>query len=689
MQALRETDPRRIGPYAVLGRLGAGGMGVVYLAEAPAGRRLAVKLVRAEHAEDRTFRARFRQEVRAARTVGGPGTYIARVVDADTEAELPWMASEFIDGPNLRDAILDHGRLPEDAVRSLGAALSEALIAIHGQGMVHRDLKPSNILLAQDGPRVIDFGIVRALEATALTRTGTVVGSVGYVSPEQIRNNGHVGPPSDVFALGAVLAYAAAGREPFGEGQDAVILMRIMNRDFDLSTVPEGIRWLVEPCLREEPEERPTPGEVMSAVAHTPESLRESWHPGWYAAAAAGHESSEGVERWLPERDSGEQESRVEYLAPLTVTGASADAPAAPPSRRRLLQGLAAGTLAAAGVGTGGWLWLRDRGGDGEDAGGGTSTSARPSATPRPAVVDWAYGIARLSEDGGPSVALSPDGDTLYFGGVDGKLHAVSPNGRELWKTDLGEPPLYGGTVGAAVTTDDGAYCLYGNGQKLCAVDVGGRVRWERVFAGDQYGTIPVLAGELVLVTTDVFAEKHMVRAYRSDGSLAWRAALPDPADEPPVVAENVIYVAISSDELITLNTEKGTRLSGFQTASSDRRPAEFSGTAVIPPDGAGSKGLVVHTSYGRLVAVDFDDGSEAWTLDGRSGTSSSGPTVHEDLIYAFLGEKLFVVDRKGAPQQVLTFPNTPVLTDYRPVVDNRHVYVATDKGIAAVNLPT
>jgi outer membrane protein assembly factor BamB len=302
--------------------------------------------------------------------------------------------------------------------------------------------------------------------------------------------------------------------------------------------------------------------------------------------------------------------------------------------------------------------------------------------------VDWAYGSARLSENGGPSVALSPDGDTLYFGGVDGKLHAVSPDGRELWKTDLGEPPLYGGTVGAAVTTDDGAYCLYGNGQKLCAVDVGGRVRWEHVFAGDQYDTIPVLAGELVLVTTDVFAKKHMVRAYRSDGNPAWRASLPDRADEPPVVAENVIYVAVSSEKLITLNAEKGTRLSGFQTASSDRRPAEFNGTAVVPSDGAGSKALVVHTSYGRLVAVDFDDGSKAWTLDGRSGANSSEPTVHEDLIYAFLGEKLFVVDRDGVPQQVLTFPETPVLTDYRPVVDSRHVYVATDKGIAAVNLP-
>jgi serine/threonine protein kinase len=185
VQALRETDPRRIGPYTVLGRLGAGGMGEVYLAETVSGLRLAVKVVRSEHAEDRTFRARFRQEVRAAQTVGGTGTFTARVVDADTESERPWMATEFVDGPNLRDAVLDHGPLPEEAVWVVAAALGEALIAIHAQGLVHRDLKPSNILLSPDGPRVIDFGIVRALEATALTRTGTVVGSSGTSRPNR------------------------------------------------------------------------------------------------------------------------------------------------------------------------------------------------------------------------------------------------------------------------------------------------------------------------------------------------------------------------------------------------------------------------------------------------------------------------------------------------------------------------
>ncbi|QTD98032.1 serine/threonine-protein kinase [Streptomyces cyanogenus] len=312
MQPLRAADPRHIGPYTVVHRLGAGGMGEVYLAESRTGLRLAVKVVRAEHAEDRTFRARFRHEVRAAQTVGGAGTYTARVVDADTEAERPWMATEFVSGPNLRDAVLDHGALPGPAVRILAAALGEALAAIHAKGLVHRDLKPSNILLGPDGPRVIDFGIVRALEATALTRTGAVVGSVGYVSPEQIRNGGQVGPPSDVFSLGAVLGYAAAGREPFGEGQDSVVLLRILTRDFDLSGVPEDIRPLVAACLAEDPLQRPEPAEVLAAAGFTPDTLRAAVRPGWYGPAAN------------PSPATDDRPSGVEYLAP--------DLPTPPPT---------------------------------------------------------------------------------------------------------------------------------------------------------------------------------------------------------------------------------------------------------------------------------------------------------------------------------------------------------------------
>ncbi|WP_316753890.1 protein kinase domain-containing protein [Streptomyces herbicida] len=343
MDALRAADPRRIGPYEVLGRLGAGGMGEVYLAESRTGLRLAVKVVRAEHAEDRTFRARFRHEVRAAQTVGGAGTYTARVVDADTGAERPWMATEFVEGPNLRDAVLDGGALPRSAVRVLAGALGEALAAIHAKGMVHRDLKPSNILLGADGPRVIDFGIVRALEATSLTRTGAVVGSVGYVSPEQIRNGGQVGPPSDIFSLGAVLAYAAAGREPFGEGQDSVVLLRILTRDFDLSGVPEELRPLVAACLREDPLERPTPADLLASTGHSPTSLRAGIRPGWYAGTPD-PTPRHAAPHWIPtDRASG-----VEYAAPHTpATTAPGTDTSAPPAAAPVTGAAAPGTAIA------------------------------------------------------------------------------------------------------------------------------------------------------------------------------------------------------------------------------------------------------------------------------------------------------------------------------------------------------
>lgn len=304
MQALRATDPRRIGPYEVIGRLGAGGMGEVYLARSRAGLRLAVKVVRPEYAQDPVFRARFRQEVRAAQRVGGAGTYTARVVDADPEGEHPWMATEFVTGPSLRRAVAEHGPLPERAVYVLAGALGEALAAIHAQGLVHRDLKPSNILLAPDGPRVIDFGIVRAMEATAVTRTGAIVGSIGYLAPEQIRNGGQVGPPSDVFALGAVLAYAVTGRAPFGEGQDSVILLRILTRDFDLTGVPDGLLPLVGACLDEDPARRPTPRDVIIAAGA---SLRTTLGPDWYLEGSTGG-------RGIGVTATAEHLSGVEYL---------------------------------------------------------------------------------------------------------------------------------------------------------------------------------------------------------------------------------------------------------------------------------------------------------------------------------------------------------------------------------------
>ncbi|MGW2523401.1 protein kinase domain-containing protein [Streptomyces sp. NPDC001617] len=738
MEALRANDPRRIGPYEVLGRLGAGGMGEVYLAEARGGPRLAVKVVRAEHAEDRTFRARFRQEVRAAQSIGGAGTYTARVVDADTEAERPWMATEFVDGPNLRDAVLDHGALPEPAVRLLAGALGEALAAIHAKGMVHRDLKPSNILLAPDGPRVIDFGIVRALEATALTNTGAVVGSVGYVSPEQIRNGAEVGPPSDVFSLGAVLAYAAAGREPFGEGQDSVILLRILTRDFDLSGVPESLRGLVESCLRDDPADRPTPARLTGTAGHTADTLREGLRPGWYTKAASPlAEPAEEIERWLPERDSGERESRVEYVAPMTMTGVTAaDATVADvtdstvadgerPSRRGLLRVLVGGAVVAAGAGTGGWLWLRDQGGGGRPGTAGdpsatsVSTSRSPSAS-LPAGVDWTYGVGGLGGRAGgrhgACVALSPAGDTVYIGGADGSLHAVSPTGKKLWSVDLGGPVM------PPLATADGAYCLLENGgeaaSKLCAVGPDGKVRWTRKITGTGGSQFPVAAGDLVLVASGT-ADAGGVRAYTSAGDVRWYARTTFGPTSEPTVAGGVAYVGTFGNVVDALDVKDGNRRWSAPTGGDAGRPTlvgrtllvgasgdlplhgiNLSGTTVwnAASDDAGGRryftcvrfgDLAVTTDQGRLAALDPSDGSTRWTFDGSPGGSDhSDPTVAGNSVYVRLGGALYVVDRGGKQRGKLSLGDLgPEDGVHSAVVHGKRVYVATAEGIAALDL--
>jgi len=209
LAALQAGDPQRVGPYVLLGRLGSGGMGRVYLARSPGGRMVAVKVIRANLAEDAGFRARFAREVSAARKVGG--LYTAQVVDADIDGPVPWLVTAYVPGTSLSDAVERHGPLPDSSVLALAAGLAEGLIAIHAAGVIHRDLKPSNVLLAQDGPRIIDFGISSAAEATALTGTGFMIGSPGFMSPEQAEGF-TVGPASDIFSLAGVLIYAARGR---------------------------------------------------------------------------------------------------------------------------------------------------------------------------------------------------------------------------------------------------------------------------------------------------------------------------------------------------------------------------------------------------------------------------------------------------------------------------------------------
>jgi serine/threonine protein kinase len=267
MQQLHMGDPERFGAFLVLGRLGAGGMGTVYLAQSPGGRRVAVKTIRVEQAADSGVRERFRREVDAARRVSGFWT--APVVDADPDAATPWVATAYLDAPDLGQHVQRQGPLPAAEVRSLAAGLAEALAAIHQAGLIHRDLKPANVLITEDGPRVIDFGIARADTADiTLTTLGGILGTPGYMSPEQA-NGEVVGPASDVFSLGAVLYYAATGTGPFGHGTVPALLYRVVHDDPELTPVPDALRPLLAACFDKEPEHRPTATDVLTWLSRS------------------------------------------------------------------------------------------------------------------------------------------------------------------------------------------------------------------------------------------------------------------------------------------------------------------------------------------------------------------------------------------------------------------------------------
>jgi serine/threonine protein kinase len=333
MERLTAEDPRWIGDFRLLNRLGEGGMGRVYLARSRRGRTVAVKVVQNELARQPDFRRRFSQEITAARRVGD--TWTAPVLDADTEAETPWVATGYIAGPSLAEVVDDqYGPLPADSVTALASGLVRALRDIHGAGLVHRDLKPSNILITIDGPRVIDFGIARALDsavqsAGGLTRTGALVGSPGFMSPEQVRGE-HVTPASDIFCLGAVLAFAATGRMPFGTSDSGVhaLLFRIAEEEPELSGLSGELHELVFSCLAKDPAQRP---DLDALISRTEGKLSGTWLPGEVLAELGRHavqlldsEDPEG----LGETQGGP--TGVAATAPAASPGPSTPPPSSP-----------------------------------------------------------------------------------------------------------------------------------------------------------------------------------------------------------------------------------------------------------------------------------------------------------------------------------------------------------------------
>ncbi|MEO3751520.1 serine/threonine-protein kinase [Streptomyces sp. B6B3] len=498
MEALRPQDPHRIGPYRLLARLGEGGMGTVYLARSTRARTVAVKTIKPELASAPDFRRRFSREIIAARRVGGRWT--APVLDADTEAETPWVATGYIAGPSLYQVVShDHGPLPERSVLLLAAGMAQALKAIHDAGLVHRDLKPSNVLITVDGPRVIDFGIARALEAAAgegITRAGAALGSPGFMSPEQVRGQ-RLTPASDVFGLGSLLAYAATGRTPYGKLDTSPHLLsyRTVEEPPDLTGVPEGLRTLISDCMARSAAQRPPlerllaypppgpgtgpwlPAEVLARLGRDAASLLDSENPRTLAAAPARREPAGGQEPGPPAPGGASPAGGVPALpapppspspfAAAPTPGAPTHAPTPPaasgggsgmgtpprvpvpkeelpfhtpyvsrPARsRRLLLGLAAG-VALAVLGVVGAVALT--GGDEEESG------------------DSANGGQSAGDSAADGAAVA-DG---YLGAWQGEYGSQGETGwKALWfEIRQGEQ---GGSVGTAVVSYMDATCVY------------------------------------------------------------------------------------------------------------------------------------------------------------------------------------------------------------------------------------
>lgn len=367
-EPLLPTDPASIGGHRLLARLGAGGMGVVYLGRTQAGTLAAVKVIQAEYADEPDFRARFRREVEAARRVTSP--WAVPVTAADPDAAAPWLATAFVPGPSLEEAVARHGPLPARSVRILGRMLAAALSEVHAAGLIHRDVKPANVLLAMDGPRLIDFGIARATDETAITSTDLIIGTPGFLSPEQAEARGaEMGPASDVFSLGSLLAYAASGRPPFGTGTADALLYRTVHDEPDLDGIEaedtEGVELLtlLRLCLAKDPADRPT-AEQFGAVLLVEDAIPEGGQIDWLP---------EDVVRAIADRSA-------QMLALPDIEPTAVDAPGDPeqvsPSRRRLLVLASGAAVLLAGGGAAAWAALRD-----ED------TPAKPAAR------RWAVGL--------------------------------------------------------------------------------------------------------------------------------------------------------------------------------------------------------------------------------------------------------------------------------------------------------
>ncbi|MFF4900050.1 protein kinase [Streptomyces sp. NPDC001068] len=470
MAALEPGDPRSVGEYQLLRRLGEGGMGRVFLGRSPGGRAVAVKVVHAELVAGKPeFRSRFRREVEAARKVSG--AFTAPVVDADPDAPLPWLVTSYIPGPSLQDAVAGQGPLPAADVLRLAAGLAEALTSVHAAQLVHRDLKPSNVLLAEDGPRVIDFGIARSVESDTITGAGLMVGSPGFMSPEQVEG-GEVTGASDVFSLGAVLTFAATGGNPFGEGPTPSLLYRVVHDGPDITAVTDpDLASLIAACLAKDPAARPTPREILARIGLTADVTALAAEPESAPAAPPG---ADDVTRVVPRPVTTRSFTRLDPVPYGRDPGAS---------RRTLL--LSGGALAVAALAALPVARLVDRGGAGKSpprSGGGVPVSVPAPLDAWP--LDEISGTVAADDTGrydgtatGVGWGRGKDGAPLFDGGTSQIVTAgpVLRTGRgrgftvSAWVALSGLPPVFATAVSQDAGAVSGFYLQYAGAEKRWA----------------------------------------------------------------------------------------------------------------------------------------------------------------------------------------------------------------------------
>lgn len=639
MEPLTAKDPRIIGEFRLRARLGAGGMGHVFLGFSMAGRAAAVKVIRPELARDQAFLSRFRNEVAAARAV--TAIYTAPVLAAGPDDRPPWLASAFVPGPALDTVIRTHGPLPEPALWRLAAGLAEALLAIHSCGVVHRDLKPANVLLAEDGPRVIDFGISKAANGATTTSAG-LIGTPGFMSPEQAEGRS-VGPPSDLFSLGCVLCYAAAGQPPFGADNAVAMLYRVVHAQPDLQAVPARMREIIAGCMAKEPEARPPLPVVTEAII--------SGIPAEATAAASFWPASVGgiIRAYQASLDA----SIPAEPAPVLTQSSYPPVPAA----------------------------YADRTGTSYPPPAYAGRNAAPlTQTSYPAVPAGHTGPAAPAGRTGPTapsarnptrrraLALVATGAAAAVGVTSWRVAAgASGPGTQAWSFATGDEVL------AEVTAADGFVYAGSTNFNVYALDAAtGAMRWS-YRADNAIRSGPVVAHGIVY-TSDEGGVTYANNARTGD--LVWHFSTGGGVLFDPVVADGIVFTGGNVD------SGPGTVYALDARTGTVRRTFNGSGNGLVGPGAVAGNVLYSVDGLGTLVAIDIRDGTTIWR---RANTSVLSPfAVTHGTVYLASGNQVYAFD--AATGRVRWVHDTGSLTETAPVAAGRRIYVGSGDALQALS---